>query len=516
MPSLVHKMSEATNAVPSEEAPAAAVAVAAAVTKVDDDFAIWLRLDSKSGKIIHYSTFSLFGGASEAYGSYPCHLISRTFAFQTCYIKHLLVGTPIERFLLSSLPALTFGFLVKEAIGRTFPNEEKPIDPKEFVVYLKDCLDEWEIDIKTTEDLERAINEHGNKSVKRLKVSAIVRRRADVMEAMKKAALAFIRSKGSIDDNTMNETIRATGFTREFILKKTSTGTKIPVASPIAPITPITCTPKHIAVPSASKPASASAAKPTAIKATPTNTKYKLPTKGRRKSTTATVSRAKGSVKERILGALAKLNAIGISEAPRIQLALWSGYSNVNSAGFAKALSQTKKEGLIQYPSGKTVSLTDTGRQTEAAKSTVPPKDNAAVHAQIKSLLKPIQIRMFDLLANGAIQTREELAAGMGYTNLNSSGFAKSLSGMSSLGLIHYPKHTTDRSKKLVQLSSICSPFKESVVITNAHPDDRAFLIPTPPPALAAAVPLADSATSATIPGQTNLLPPPLPMPSLP
>ena len=407
--------------------------------------------------------------------------------------------------MLSSLPEPTFGCLVKEAIRRTFPNEEKPIDPKDFVVSLKDCLDDWEIDLKTTEDLERALNEHGNKSVRRLKVSAVVRRKADVLEAMKKAALAFIRSKGSIDDNTMNETIRATGFTREFILSKTSTGTKIPVASPVAPITPTT--PNPTAEPSASKPTSASVAKPTATKATPTSAKYKLPTKSRRKSTATTAGRAKGSVKERILGALGQLHAIGISEAPRIQLALWSGYSNVNSAGFAKALSQTKKEGLIQYPSGKTVSLTDTGSQTEAAKSTVPPKDNAAVHAQIKSLLKPIQVRMFGLLANGAIQTREELAAGMGYTNLNSSGYAKSLSGMSSLGLIHYPKHATDKSKKLVQLSSICFPFKESAAVTNAHPDDRAFLTPTPPPTLAmaataaaAAAPLADSATSSAIP----------------
>ena len=421
--------------------------------------------------------------------------------------------------MLSSLPEPTFACLVKEAIRRTFPNEEKPIDSKDFVVSLKDCLDEWEIDIKTTEDLQRAVNEHGNKSVKRLKVSAAVRRRADVLEAMKKAALAFIRSKGFIDDNTMNETIRATGFTQEFILNKTSTGTKIPVAvaAPIAPITP-----NPVAVPSASTAAafaSASVAKPTATKATPTNTKYKLPAKGRRKSTTTTAGKAKGSVKERLLGALGKLHAIGIKEAPRIQLALWSGYINVNSAGFAKALSKTKKEGLIQYPTGKTVSLTDTGRQTEAAKSTVPPKDNAAVHVQIKSLLKPNQIRMFDLLANGAVQTREELAAGMGYTNLNSAGYAKSLSGMSSLGLIHYPKDASDKKKKLVQLSSICFPFKESVIINDAHPDDRAFLVSTPPPAMvSAAEPLvADTASSATIPGQSNLLPPPpLAMPGLP
>ena len=43
-------MSEDNGVVVVEEASAAAVAVAAADTKVDDDFAIWLRLDSKPGK----------------------------------------------------------------------------------------------------------------------------------------------------------------------------------------------------------------------------------------------------------------------------------------------------------------------------------------------------------------------------------------------------------------------------------------------------------------------------------
>ena len=401
--------------------------------------------------------------------------------------------------MLSSLPEPTYDCLVKEVIRRTFPNEENPTDVGIFLVTMKDCLDDWEIDIATTEDLERAIAEHGNKAMHRLKVSATVRRKDDVKNAMKTAVHEFIKAQGSIDEDIMNKTIHATGFTREFILSQASAGTKIPIEAPMTPPKPAIILPAVGTPPAAS--ANAQLAKPVAVKATPTSAKHPLPTKTRRKSSTSsrakgsTGGRTKGSVKERILGALGQLHAIGISEAPRIQLALWSGYSNVNSAGFAKALSQTKKDGLIQYPSGKTVSLTETGRQTEAAKSTIPPKDNAAVHTQIKSLLKPIQVRMFDLLANGAAQTREELAAGMGYTNLNSSGYAKSLSGMSSIGLIHYPKDITDKKKKLVQLSSICFPFEESAA--SVHPDDQGFFAPTPPLAVAAA--LADSVTSASL-----------------
>mmetsp|Transcript_16948 Transcript_16948/g.48687 ORF Transcript_16948/g.48687 Transcript_16948/m.48687 type:complete len:462 (+) Transcript_16948:174-1559(+) len=452
----------ASREIPAEETTMPTSTAAGAAEDPMADFAIWLRLDSTP-------------------------------------------GAPIERFLLNNLAEKTYECLVKEAIQRTFPDKEvTPSDVGDYIVSLKDCLDEWEIDVKTTEDLNRAIGEHGNKTMHRLKVSATVRRRDDVKEAMKKAILAFMKTKGMIDEAVMDETIRATGFTREFILSRASSTAKIPVAVPI--------TPKATFDPGAKLAAAAAAtpvAKPTAVKAKSTSAKYALPTKARRKSTTATSGKAKGSVKERILGALGQLHAIGIAEAPRIQLALWSGYSNVNSAGFAKALSQTKKEGHIQYPSGKAVSLTDSGRQTEAAMSTVPPKDNAAVHAQIKSLLKPIQIRMFDLLADGAVQTREDLAAGMGYTNLNSAGYAKSLSGMSSLGLIHYPKDATDNKKKLVQLSSICFPFKETAAM---HPDDRAFFVPTPP--LATAV-IADRATSFGIPHQHGLEPPPLPMPSL-
>ena len=54
MPTLV-TMSEDSSAAASKEASAAAAAVDAAVAKVDEDFAIWLRLDSKPGKITFHA-----------------------------------------------------------------------------------------------------------------------------------------------------------------------------------------------------------------------------------------------------------------------------------------------------------------------------------------------------------------------------------------------------------------------------------------------------------------------------
>ena len=75
---LVNKMSEDSSAV-VEESPAAAVAVATAAVsnKVDDDFAIWLRLDSKPGEIYNaFHGFAFFKETLKFYQSYPYQFVS--------------------------------------------------------------------------------------------------------------------------------------------------------------------------------------------------------------------------------------------------------------------------------------------------------------------------------------------------------------------------------------------------------------------------------------------------------
>jgi len=128
------------------------------------------------------------------------------------------------------------------------------------------------------------------------------------------------------------------------------------------------------------------------------------------------VGGGKPSVEKKILGALAELEILGITNPSRVQIALFSGYTNVKSAGFAKAVSIAKAKGSIEYPSSKSMRLTSKGKW-EAPPTLNPPQTNADVHIRIKKLLKPTAVQLFDLLADGLPHPREEVAEAMGYTN---------------------------------------------------------------------------------------------------
>lgn len=182
--------------------------------------------------------------------------------------------------------------------------------------------------------------------------------------------------------------------------------------------------------------------------------------RGRPPSSGSKGKRAKGSVRDIILRSLAELRALRIAEPPRIQVALFAGYSNASSAGFAKALSGLKQDGLVAYQSSKTVGLTETGLNADVMKGVVPPKNNCEVHERIKQLLKPKMKEMFDALADGGVHNREDVAQRMGYTNQMSSGFAKAVSMMKSLGLLDYPKNEVDPKVKMVKLTDIAFPFQ--------------------------------------------------------
>ena len=193
----------------------------------------------------------------------------------------------------------------------------------------------------------------------------------------------------------------------------------------------------------------------------------------------------KMSVEQKIISALAELLALHISSPPRVQVAFFSGYSNVKSAGFAKALSMLKTKGYIEYPDKKSVRLSAAGI-AKAGRLADLPTSNAAVHERIKKLLKPTMVKVFDTLSSGAVRTRREVADATGYTNEKSAGYAKALSTMSSLGILEYPKDPTDSKKKLVQLTEIAFPFgrpsisstpNHAVMVDNVPSSDSAALV---------------------------------------
>ena len=175
------------------------------------------------------------------------------------------------------------------------------------------------------------------------------------------------------------------------------------------------------------------------------------------------------SVDQRIVVALKELYDLGIKAPPRLQVALFSGYANVKSKGFANALSKLcKTQGLIEYPDSKSVRLTQAG--ITKAGSVTPPSSNEQVHEKIKNLLKGTETKIFDELVDGLSHIREQVAADVGYSNVKSKSFANSLSKMSSLGFLEYVK--SDSKKNLIRLTDIAFPLGRPVEASDASANE--------------------------------------------
>ena len=195
--------------------------------------------------------------------------------------------------------------------------------------------------------------------------------------------------------------------------------------------------------------ANASTAKPKVVKKG-TKSKHKTPSRS--------ISDGTKSVEQKILSAMKELLEIKISTPPRKQVALFSGYSNTASKGFANALSKlSKTHGFIEYPDKKTVRLTGAG--IAAAGAVSPPTSNVEVQERIRDLLKPKEIEIFNILCDGNAHLRRDVATATNYTNVASKGFANALSKLSTLDILEYPKHPTDSKIKLVQLTDLAFPF---------------------------------------------------------
>lgn len=155
-------------------------------------------------------------------------------------------------------------------------------------------------------------------------------------------------------------------------------------------------------------------------------------------STVTAVAKLDGikPVHDRILSALAELEALRINHPARLQVALFAGYGNTASTGFAKAVSALSSADLIKYPEPGTVALTDAGRDAVAAVQT--PRSTEEYHERLRCILKPVQWRVLaPVMSAHPNPISRELAAELsGYSNVASTGFAKSISRLSSLGLI--------------------------------------------------------------------------------
>jgi len=161
-------------------------------------------------------------------------------------------------------------------------------------------------------------------------------------------------------------------------------------------------------------------------------------------------------VEQRILSSLKELLDLGITAPPRSQIALFSGYSNVQSASFKKAMKNLNQElGFIDYPDKDTVRLTATGT-SQAPSAVAPATSNHEIQERLKKMLKDKAPAIFDQLKDGRSHAREQVAATVGYSNMASKGFKDAVKQMLSLNMIEESK---EGKKKLIQLTDIAFPF---------------------------------------------------------
>lgn len=171
-----------------------------------------------------------------------------------------------------------------------------------------------------------------------------------------------------------------------------------------------------------------------------------------RSTTLATNHRSSGGgggKKQEVLNALAELESIGLPSPDRLQVALRSGYTHLRSTGFVKALSSLSGDGLISYPSSKTMALTPTGRSKAVFTK---PKTSAELQEKVLEMVGGVKADMLRVVLSVYPRTitRDELMRKLGYNHERSTGFTKSMSGLSRLELIHYPDKKTVRASDLL------------------------------------------------------------------
>lgn len=137
---------------------------------------------------------------------------------------------------------------------------------------------------------------------------------------------------------------------------------------------------------------------------------------------------------QRILDALAELEAIGARNPSRIFVANLAGYGNITSTGFAKAIGALKVAGHVEYPIEGAIGLTPTG--AALASPADRPLSSAALQQRVMAFLSgPGQKMLAALIASYPDDmSREDLMRVAGYSNATSTGFVKALGRLRALG----------------------------------------------------------------------------------
>lgn len=154
----------------------------------------------------------------------------------------------------------------------------------------------------------------------------------------------------------------------------------------------------------------------------------------------------------RVLKALAELEAVRISPAPREQVAVFAGYSNLASKGLVNAMGTLRSAGLIDYPESGKVVLTDAGRAM--APSVSRPASEREFHDRLFSMMGGPEARILQVLIPHRTQPmdRTAVAERAGYSNLASKGFVNAMGRLRTLGLLDYPGPGKVQATRLLYL----------------------------------------------------------------
>lgn len=155
---------------------------------------------------------------------------------------------------------------------------------------------------------------------------------------------------------------------------------------------------------------------------------------------------------KRVITALAELKALRISPAPKQQVAVFAGYTHLNSKGLTNALGALRSAGYIDYPSSGSIVLTVEGQRI--APQIQRPKTEADFHNRLMGMMPGPESRILQALISRrlAVLGREELAAEAGYTHLNSKGFTNAIGRLRTLGLLDYPSSGRVQATELLFL----------------------------------------------------------------
>lgn len=162
----------------------------------------------------------------------------------------------------------------------------------------------------------------------------------------------------------------------------------------------------------------------------------------------AAVAEGVNAAQQRILDVLAQLEAYGIEAADKAMVAAHAGVSPT-SGGYFNNLGRLRSGGLVEYPAGGTVALTEAGRQKANPPAKAPTLED--LHESWYRILPAAQatiLRAAVAAYPGAIP-KDELADQVGVSR-TSGGYFNNLGRLRTLGAIDYPQRGTVRATDIL------------------------------------------------------------------